>query len=75
VARIGLDITEGTVDSGYRGEIMIHVRNVSGMRQRIAAGDRIAQAVVVMLPMIEVVEVQELSDSVRGARGFGSSGR
>jgi dUTP pyrophosphatase len=75
MAKMGLEITEGTVDSGYRGEIMIHVRNVGPLRRELKAGDRIAQAVPIMLPHVKVEGVEELPSSVRGDKGFGSSGR
>lgn len=75
MAKQGLRITEGTVDAGYRGEIMIHVRNVGPLRAELKAGDRIAQAVPILLPEVVVEEVAELPVSDRGDRGFGSSGR
>lgn len=73
-AKRGLLVTEGTVDAGYRGEIMVHVVNRGPIRLQIHAGERIAQAMPILLPWIEVEEVHELSESVRGDRGFGSSG-
>jgi dUTP pyrophosphatase len=75
MAKRGLRITEGTVDAGYRGEIMIHVRNVGPLRAELKAGDRIAQAVPILLPEVVVEDVAELPVSDRGDRGFGSSGR
>lgn len=78
MAKRGLEITEGTVDSGYRGEIMVHVINRSKQSRDIQAGDRIAQAILVLLPSVGVEEVgdcEELSETVRGDKGFGSSGR
>lgn len=75
MAKRGLEITEGTVDAGYRGEIMIHVRNVGPLRAELKTGDRIAQGVPVLIPEVLVEEVDELPASDRGARGFGSSGR
>lgn len=65
----------GVVDSNYRGEVGVILRNESGEDYRVEPGDRIAQLVVqrVELPDWEVVE--ELESSVRGDGGFGSSGR
>lgn len=74
MANKDLEITEGTVDSGYRGEIRIHVINRGSKYSKLEAGDRIAQAVPVLIPEVIVEEVQELSESRRGDRGFGSSG-
>ena len=74
MARLGLAVTEGTVDAGYRGEIMVHVWNYGSRYIKLNAGDRVAQAVPVLLPWVSVQEVEELRGSVRGDRGFGSSG-
>lgn len=75
LAKLGLESTEGTVDMGYRGEIMVHVWNRGKKYVKIQAGERIAQAVPILLPAVEVEEVEELGESIRGDRGFGSSGR
>jgi len=65
----------GTIDSGYRGEVCVILKNGSRADQQISLGDRIAQLVVnkVELPEIEVVPT--LPPSTRGAAGFGSSGK
>ena len=65
----------GTIDSDYRGEVGVIVRNVGCFHERIAQGDRIAQAVLSQVPRAEIVEVEELSDTERGVGGFGSTGR
>lgn len=75
MAKRSLDITEGTIDRDYRGEIKIHVRNMGPLRADLKAGDRIAQAVPVMLPEVDIEEADTLSDTDRGANGFGSTGR
>jgi dUTP pyrophosphatase len=75
VADRDLEITEGTVDSGYRGEIKIHVINRGKLYRSLEAGYRIAQALPVLVPEIMVQEVETLSVSDRGDRGFGSSGK
>jgi dUTP pyrophosphatase len=75
-ARHGLTIvnTPGLVDSGYRGEIRIVLLNTDAREAfAVEPGMRIAQLVVLALPEIEVVEVDELPASERGVRGFGSS--
>ncbi|MGH2892014.1 MAG: dUTP diphosphatase [Solirubrobacteraceae bacterium] len=65
----------GLIDSGYRGEVRVLLLNTDRTQPfQIAAGDRIAQLVLVRVELPELVEVDSLSDSVRGAGGFGSSG-
>ncbi len=66
--------TPGLIDSGYRGELMVALFN-SDKREAflVEPGMRIAQLVVVPVPGVELVEVDELPDSERGVRGFGSS--
>ncbi len=74
--RNGLTIvnTPGLVDSGYRGEVRIVLLNTDLERRfLVEPGMRIAQLVVVPVPDVAPVEVDELPESVRGARGFGSS--
>jgi dUTP pyrophosphatase len=66
--------TPGLVDSGYRGELLVNLLNTDA-RERfvVEPGMRIAQLVVLAVPEVEPVEVDELPDSDRGDRGFGSS--
>lgn len=64
----------GTIDSDYRGEIGVIVRNVGCFHENIAKGDRIAQAVLARVSRAEIVEVDELTDTERGDGGFGSTG-
>ncbi|HET8978604.1 MAG TPA: dUTP diphosphatase [Solirubrobacteraceae bacterium] len=76
--RHGISIVNapGLIDAGYRGEVRVLLLNTDPRESfEIAAGARIAQLVVVRVAMTEPVEVAELEDSVRGAGGFGSSGR
>jgi dUTP pyrophosphatase len=72
---IALVNAPGLIDAGYRGEVRVLLLN-SDPRARfdLAAGDRIAQLVLVRIEEPEPVEVQALEESVRGAGGFGSSG-
>lgn len=77
-ARDGISVVNspGLVDSGYRGEIKVVLLNTDRRRAWTAeVGERIAQLVVVPVPELEPVEVEELPTSERGARGFGSSRR
>jgi dUTP pyrophosphatase len=65
----------GTVDSGYRGEVGIIVRNThSTLPYTVHKGGRIAQGVIAPVVTAEFTEVDELPDSERGAGGFGSTG-
>ncbi len=65
----------GVVDADYRGEIMVALHNHSDKPQTIARDERIAQLVIAPFLAVEFNEVDELQDTVRGAGGFGSTGR
>ena len=64
----------GTIDSDYRGEVCVILVNLSSEDFVIEKGERIAQLVLARHEHIEWVETEELSDSGRGAGGFGSTG-
>jgi len=75
-ARNGLTIvnTPGLIDSGYRGELVVILLNTDReVPFVVEPGMRIAQLVVLPVPEVELVEVDELPASERGVRGFGSS--
>jgi dUTP pyrophosphatase len=75
-ARHGISIvnTPGLVDSGYRGELRVALLNTDARETFVVEpGMRIAQLVVLPVPEVEPVEVDELPESERGVRGFGSS--
>ena len=65
----------GVIDSDYRGEIMVSLHNHSSESQTIADGERIAQLVITPFLAVEFNETGELTDTVRGAGGFGSTGK
>ena len=65
----------GTVDAGYRGEIAVTLLNTDRDHAiELRRGDRIAQMVIQRVEYAQFVAVEELSGSVRGAGGFGSTG-
>ena len=65
----------GTIDSDYAGEVFVLLVNLGPEPVRIEPGDRIAQLVIAPVLQAELVEVDELSTTERGAGGFGSTGR
>jgi dUTP pyrophosphatase len=64
----------GTVDQDYTGECSVIMANIGERTEKIKAGDRIAQAVLVPVAIPELEIVEELSNTERGSNGFGSSG-
>ena len=82
-ARSGLGIKHGiclsngvgVVDSDYRGEVCVGLCNVSNKEYTIEPQERVAQMVISPVSLMPVEEVQELSDTKRGAGGFGSTGK
>lgn len=66
----------GVVDSGYRGTIRFVFNKTNGIDSlKYKVGDRIGQLLILPYPEIELVEVDELNDSERGHKGFGSTGK
>jgi len=66
----------GVVDSGYRGTIRFVFNKINGdFSVKYNVGDRIGQLLILPYPEIELVEVDELNDSIRGHKGFGSTGK
>ena len=63
----------GVVDADYRGEVMVALHNHSREAQTIEPGERVAQLVVTPFLKAEYVETGELSETVRGTGGFGST--
>jgi len=82
-ARSGLGIQHGiipancvgVIDSDYRGEVIVGLRNTSDTPFRVNDGDRIAQMVVTRCELPELVQCDDLDETQRGAGGFGSTGR
>lgn len=65
----------GTIDADYRGEIKVILINLSDTDFVINSGDRIAQLIIAKCEQMEVVEVESLSETERGAGGFGHTGK
>ena len=65
----------GTIDADYRGEVKVILINLSDVDFVIKSGDRIAQLVISKHEQMEVVEVETLSETERGAGGFGHTGK
>lgn len=65
----------GVIDSDYRGKLAVKLTNDSDKAYKVYNGDRIAQAMVIPVEQVEFLVVDELSDTVRGEGGFGSTGR
>ncbi len=72
---IGLLNSPGTIDSDYRGEIKIILFNFSNKDFIIKRGERIAQLILAKVTIANLIEVQELSSTVRGSGGFGHTGK
>ena len=64
----------GVIDSDYRGELMVSLHNHGTTAQMVEPGERVAQLVVAPYITADFEEADELSDTVRGAGGFGSTG-
>jgi dUTP pyrophosphatase len=64
----------GTIDSDYRGEVMVLLVNLGQQPVRIQPGDRIAQLVIAPCARVEPLEVAVLDDTQRGAGGYGHTG-
>jgi len=72
----GVGVTLGTIDSDYRGEVMVTMYMLTpGVSFEIRLGDRIAQLVIHKLADVKVIEATGLSTTERGAGGHGSTGR
>ncbi len=65
----------GTIDADYRGPVGVILVNLGAETFRVLHGDRIAQMIIAPVMLMEFQEVQDLSDTARGASGFGSTGR
>jgi dUTP pyrophosphatase len=76
MASRGLAVTAGVIDAGYRGEIQVIMHNLSAEDVTINAGEKVVQMIPVRPETwFPVEEVEDLTETVRGAKGFGSTGK
>jgi dUTP pyrophosphatase len=66
--------TPGTIDSDYRGEVQVPVINLGRSAFTIERGMRIAQMLILPVPAVRIIEVEELDETSRGTGGFGHTG-
>ena len=67
--------SEGVIDSGYTGSIVVKLYNHSGKDYKVQIGDKISQIVLLPIAMTDLELVKDFGNSERGSNGFGSSGR
>ncbi len=74
--RHGLTVANapGTIDAGYRGEVQVLLVNLGSDPVEVAAGERVAQLLLQEVGRAQVIEVEDLDETARGAGGFGSTG-
>ncbi|HEY1986789.1 MAG TPA: dUTP diphosphatase [Terracidiphilus sp.] len=75
MAARGIATTGGVIDAGYRGEILVLMTNLGDATMQLNWGEKIAQMIPVPVLTGEVQEVENLEESLRAGKGFGSSGR
>ncbi len=74
-AKHGITVLAGVIDSSFRGELLLTVLNTSDQDYRFKVGDKVMQILIQPVASMEVIEVQELSDTIRGVGAFGSTGK
>lgn len=75
MASRGIATTAGVIDAGYRGEVQIVMTNLGNTAVELKAGEKIAQMIPVPVLTGSIESVEELEESARLSKGFGSSGR
>jgi len=73
--KFGIKTLGGVIDSGYRGEIIVGIINLSDENHTFKKGEKIGQMIIQKKENCEIVEVENLEEAERGDRGFGSSGK
>lgn len=71
----GISVPQGTIDSGYTGEVKVTIYNHTDDDFNVRVGDRIAQLIIYQIPDVWFMEVEELPETERGEKGFGSTGK
>jgi dUTP pyrophosphatase len=71
----GIKTLGGVIDSGYRGEVLIGMINLSNESYTFKVGEKVAQMLIQKIEHPTFIETEQLSDTTRGAAGFGSSGK
>ena len=74
MAMRGLMVLAGVIDAGYRGELKVILHNLAKHPQSLAAGDRIAQMRLVPLVQADFRDAASVEETLRGVKGFGSTG-
>jgi len=75
ISKAGLAHMGGVFDAGYRGEYNTHLVNHSKEPYKIEKGDKVSQLVILPVSIVELEEVENLSESSRGEGAFGSTGK
>ena len=71
----GLKTLGGVIDSGYRGEVKVGLTNLGSETYLLEKGHKIAQMIIQQKEFCKIIEVNELSETSRGDKGFGSTGK
>lgn len=71
--KFSVDVKAGVVDSDYRGDVRVLLRNTGTEPFKVGVGDKIAQMLILQLPKVDLVSTESLSETVRGEGGFGST--
>ncbi len=72
--RSNIEVGAGWVDSDYRGEVMVEMKNLSSIDYEVNKGDRIAQLIFLRVEQPEIIVTDSLESTARGASGIGSTG-
>ncbi|MES3005890.1 MAG: dUTP diphosphatase [Patescibacteria group bacterium] len=73
--REGIKTLGGVIDAGYRGEIIVGVVNLSEKEYTFEKGHKVAQMIIQERLHADIIEVEELNETIRGSGGFGSTGK
>jgi dUTP pyrophosphatase len=74
LASRGLQVVGGIVDAGYRGEIAVLLYNTTDADIAFESGNKVAQGIIVPVVQADFTQIDEFSETTRGAGGFGSTG-